>query len=125
MHAIADGCVHTPVFSVLAGLDKQVQRGDARKEAEMRKRIGLIMCVMVVGVVLESPADWVSGYAYRKEITIDADAVSGASDHTDFPVLVSVTDADLATTANGGDVENANGYDIVFTGSDGSSALDH
>lgn len=93
----------------------------------MRNRIGLMMIVgvMVAASSLETRAGWQTGYQFRKAITIDADAVSGASDHTDFPVLVSVTDADLATTGNGGDVENGNGYDIVFTGSDGSTALDH
>lgn len=33
---------------------------------------------------------------------------------TDFPVLVSGTYTYLKTTANGGDVQNANGYDIGF-----------
>lgn len=40
--------------------------------------------------------------------------------------MISVTDNDLRTTANGGSVENANGFDIVFySAADCSSQLDH
>ena len=64
------------------------------------------------------------GYAYKKTITIDPNNVKGTSNLINFPVLISVTDADLATTANGGYVENASGYDIVFTDDQGYK-LDH
>lgn len=70
-------------------------------------------------------AGWLSGYSYRKAVTIDADAVSGAADLADFPVLISLTDAVLKSTAAGGKVTHTNGYDIAFTGSDGAAALDH
>ncbi|MGB2629886.1 MAG: DUF2341 domain-containing protein, partial [Candidatus Omnitrophota bacterium] len=63
-----------------------------------------------------------SGYGKEKTITIDHDLV--AEDLTDFPILFSVTDGDLATVANGGDVANANGYDIIFTDANGTR-LDH
>ncbi|MEX2596453.1 MAG: DUF2341 domain-containing protein [Salibacteraceae bacterium] len=52
---------------------------------------------------------------YKKVITIDETEVEGSSTHTNFPVLISLTDNDLRTVANGGNVENANGWDIVFT----------
>ena len=51
-------------------------------------------------------------YAYKKKITIDHTKVAG--DEVNFPVLVSVEDADLADTANGGHIESSYGYDIVF-----------
>ena len=44
------------------------------------------------------------GYSFKKPITIDNNMVSGTADHTDFPFLVSVTDADLKHTGSGGDV---------------------
>ena len=66
-----------------------------------------------------------AGYNYGKEISIQASEVSGGSNFTNFPVLISFTDNDLRTTANGGNVENANGYDILFTLGDCSSTLDH
>ena len=40
----------------------------------------------------------------RKPITIHHTQVSGTSNLTNFPVLVSVTDPNLATVANGGNV---------------------
>ncbi|GAB5525869.1 MAG: hypothetical protein Roseis2KO_37410 [Roseivirga sp.] len=68
---------------------------------------------------------FLGGYCYRKSLTINSSQVSGSGSLTDFPVLVSFTDADLATTANGGFVENGSGFDITFTSSDGSTVLDH
>lgn len=66
-----------------------------------------------------------SGYCYRKRVTIDGDQVGGSADLTNFPLLIGVTDNDLRTTANNGNVENANGYDITFTTSDGTTGLNH
>ena len=53
-----------------------------------------------------------TGYNYAKTITIDKDQVTG--DLTNFPVLISFTDATIATTGNGGGMENSSGYDIAF-----------
>ncbi len=76
-------------------------------------------------VTVTVTAPFLSGYGCRKEITIDASQVSGSSDLSNFPMLVSFTDADLATLANGGDVTNTNGYDIAFTEADGTTQLNH
>ena len=62
-------------------------------------------------------------YAYKKKITIDHTKVAG--DETDFPVLISVTDGDLADTDNGGHVESSSGYDIVFYNDDEDTLLSH
>lgn len=66
-----------------------------------------------------------SGYGFGKQILIQSSQVSGSTAHSNFPVLISFTDNDLRTTANSGNVENANGYDIIFTLSDCSTILDH
>jgi len=67
-------------------------------------------------------------FAYRRLITI-LDAMTPASclsDLSNFPVLVSITnDPNLKTVANGGHVQNANGYDIIFRALDGKTQLDH
>gem|GEM_PF-1825835 len=76
-----------------------------------------------VSVTITAP--FLSGYDCRKRITIDADQVSGSSSLTGFPMLVSFTDAELATTANGGSVTSNSGFDIVFTSADGTTLLDH
>lgn len=62
-------------------------------------------------------------YLYKYKITINPAQVAG--DETDFPVLVSVTDNNLRDTANGGHVNNSNGYDIVFYNSTELTKLDH
>ncbi len=74
-------------------------------------------------------ADWYSGgdgrYGNRKHIIFDHTKVSGPSDLTNFPALVATSDAQLRSTANGGGVYNVNGYDILFTASDGTTKLLH
>jgi hypothetical protein len=60
------------------------------------------------------PAAPVNHYAYKRSITINPTRV-GATDQSNFPVEVSISDPTLATVANGGHVQNANGYDIEVT----------
>ena len=80
---------------------------------------------MFVLVFLASRTASAAGvYRYRRLILVDHTQVSGPTDLANFPVLVSETDAALRTTSNGGKVESASGFDIVFRGADGI-ALDH
>jgi hypothetical protein len=68
----------------------------------------------------------VCSYKYRKRITFDPTKVSGPVDLINFPVLINITsDNDLRTLANAGHVENANGFDIVFTDANGVTLLSH
>ena len=61
---------------------------------------------------------WAQGaFGYRKAITVQSGKVSSGP-HTDFPMLVSVTDANLRTVANGGrvasyDATNNDPRDII------------
>jgi RHS repeat-associated protein len=57
---------------------------------------------------------WSNGYSYQRPITISHTKVPN-SDQSNFPVLISGTYAYLATIANGGNVTNGNGYDILFS----------
>lgn len=68
-------------------------------------------------IVIETPIPVVTyGYGYEKTITINSAQVSGTQDLMDFPMLVSIpNDNNLKTTGNGGNVQNNDGYDIVFT----------
>ncbi len=76
-------------------------------------------------ITLTEASTWYNdNWAYRKPVTIDADQVSGSSNLTNFPVLVSLTDVNLKSTSNGGKVAQTNGGDIVFTNSAGTK-LDH
>ncbi|MBI3133712.1 MAG: DUF2341 domain-containing protein [Bacteroidetes bacterium] len=81
----------------------------------------LIFFLIISNGLFSQPA----GYGFGKQILIDPSQVSGTIDHLNFPILVSLTDPDLRTTANGGNVENANGFDILFTGDDCNTILDH
>jgi prepilin-type N-terminal cleavage/methylation domain-containing protein len=61
------------------------------------------------------PGDWFDDdWAFRKTLTIDSSLVSV---NGNFPVLVSITDPDLAANAL------ANGADILFTAANGTSLL--
>jgi hypothetical protein len=87
---------------------------------------GLIYSVVKDSKVAESA--WYSSggtWSYRKQITIDHTKVSGASTLSSFPMLFSVTDNDLKYTGSGGKVGKADGTDILFTSSDGTTKLDH
>lgn len=64
-------------------------------------------------------------YTYRRSITVDYTKVQG-SNQTNFPVLVSGTYSYLATVANGGKVQNSNGYDVAFYSDEAlTTQLDH
>ena len=64
------------------------------------------------------PTPWYdSNWQLRKEITVDQTLVP--SDLIDFPMLVSITDSDLASSAQ------ADGDDILFTAGDGITKLSH
>jgi hypothetical protein len=58
-----------------------------------------------------------ASWQYRKSLTIDSTKVT--ENLASFPVLVSMTDADLASKAR------SDGFDIVFTDSNATTQLDH
>lgn len=66
-----------------------------------------------------------NGYAYQRTITINHTKVPN-TDQANFPVLVNGTYPYLATVANGGNVQNAYGYDVIFTSDSGcATKLNH
>lgn len=70
--------------------------------------------------VPQTQAAWYGDtWQYRRLLTIDHTQVSGGSDLTNFPVLVSLTDVSVTRKAQ------SDGDDILFTSSDGSTQLDH
>ncbi len=83
-----------------------------------------LSCALTIGLVTlfaASAADaaWYNAsWQYRKKLTIDYTKVGATL--SSFPVLVSLaSDSDLAARAR------SDGYDILFTGSDGTTKLDH
>ncbi len=94
--------------------------------------VGLLPRVSVLGITAllflfssQKAQAQLSGYSFRKAVTIDYNRISGSGNLSNFPLLISLTDNDLRTTTNGGNVQNANGYDIAFTAADGVTQLDH
>jgi hypothetical protein len=69
-----------------------------------------------------SPTSVAPGYTYQRLITIAHGKVPN-TDQTNFPVLITGTYPYLATAANGGHVQNANGYDIIFASDSAGSKL--
>ena len=61
-------------------------------------------------------SDWYDeNWDFRKLVTIDSTKVSGT--HTNFPIIVDITDSELSAGAN------LDGSDILFTDSDGTTLL--
>ncbi|UCE36268.1 MAG: DUF2341 domain-containing protein [Thermoplasmata archaeon] len=89
-----------------------VARSNAWLDTEYNNQNGINSFYMV-GLEEINPTGW----QYRKRITINAAQVAG--DLKDFPVLINLTDSDLISKAR------SDGYDIVFTGADGVTKLDH
>ncbi len=77
--------------------------------------IALMASLLEIALPTKSVKAATSGYF--RTITINSGQVP--SIQTDFPLLVSITDASLKTIANSGHVVNANGSDIYFTDSTG------
>jgi hypothetical protein len=69
---------------------------------------------------------FLGGFSCNRKITIPGSNVSGSGNLTDFPVLIKIeNDCNLKTVANGGHIQDSNGYDIVFTDASGATQLDH
>ena len=79
---------------------------------------GLFCAILVSISTLATGQTWLSGYEFRKEITLNGADISGS--HTGFPILFELSsDTDLAADAR------SDGYDIVFADDDGITQLDH
>jgi len=81
----------------------------------------LIAALLLTSALFSATA----GFGYKRAITIDR-TKCGTDNSTDFPVLVYGTYSWLATTANGGRVQSAAGYDIaLFADSNLTTQLKH
>src|SRR6185369_15030460 len=65
-------------------------------------------------VTLVPPGRNGSGYSHTRSIVINHTKVPN-TDQPNFPMLISGTYSYLGTATNGGQVQNPNGYDIIFT----------
>jgi RHS repeat-associated protein len=90
--------------------------------AKLFLMVGIALGFLGINAVPSDAQSWSNGYAFRRAITIDHTKVSN-TDQTNFPVLISGTYSYLATVSNGGNVTNANGYDIIFTSDAAGTAI--
>src|SRR5438105_3506069 len=66
------------------------------------------------------------GFLYYKILTTQESQINvGNNNLSDFPILVRITNNDLKHTSSGGYIQNINGYDIIFTSSDGNTVIPH
>lgn len=86
-----------------------------------RLRIALFLSLFVATAAQAQPA----GYGYGRAFRIQGAQIAGNAPLTNFPVLISLTHANLRTTANGGRMQSATANDIVFTLADCSTVLPH
>jgi len=84
--------------------------------------LGLLLSLLILPGL---SAQWLTGFGFRKEITIPPTSISGFGTHTNFPVLIDITHDDLRSVSNGGLVVSELGWDIVFSDADGSTQLNH
>jgi gliding motility-associated-like protein len=83
----------------------------------MKYTIASIFILLIFSSTLA--AQQLCDYDYKKAITVYSSQVEGTTNHTNFPVLVEVTDAELRGAPAGG-MRHANGYDIAFALSNGT-----
>src|SRR5690606_2542079 len=88
------------------------------KNTLYRYLLALLFVVAGAPFTAQGQTWYSTGWNYRKAITIDASNV-GTGPHTSFPLLIDITDADLAARALSA------GNDILCTSSHGTTKLSH
>ena len=72
-----------------------------------------IVALIVLLGAIAIPDARADSFGYRMAITVNSSQVQNGP-LTDFPFFFNTTNANMRTTGNGGHVQNANGYDIIF-----------
>ncbi len=98
------------------------RRGHGRSQRR-RSRRGhrRLLAALVLALGLAAGARAQAAYGFRMDITLDRTRVGKAGAPTtlsNYPLLLDITSSNLRTAANGGHVQNVNGYDITFVGND-------
>jgi len=90
-----------------------------------RNILRVLSALALIVIFSEITLSQITGYTNRLKGQVNSAQVSGSSDLSNFPVLMSFALPDLRSTGNGGLVQNVNGYDILFTSANGTSILSH
>ncbi len=71
--------------------------------------------IIIILIILLFPVHTFAAFNYVRTITIDKTKIGGTvATPTNFPVEIDITQTELRTVGNGGQVQNTNGYDIWF-----------
>jgi hypothetical protein len=84
----------------------------------------LFLFVAVAWFANSVQSQWLTGYSFKRAITIQPGMIPNGAVLTNFPLLIDLSGSYLLTTANGGLITSDNGYDIVFS-VDHTSILNH
>jgi gliding motility-associated-like protein len=104
-------------------------RGNARRKLSLKEsHISLVRYffafILLSLLNIQAYAGWVPGYTYKSKLVIAGSQICGAANHTNFPVLIQLSGNFLKPSPTGL-ISNSNGYDIIFTSSDGTTILNH
>jgi hypothetical protein len=114
------GSFDTSSYMARTGIQFVDTSGDGHEDMVIPGTLGYIDVYETSGFVADT------GYSYSQAITIDHTKVSGGADINNFVLVIKGTYDFLKTVANGGNVNNTYGYDIIFTSdSEGTTKLDH
>lgn len=91
----------------------------------MKQKIYYLTCLIFALIHFRSASTQPFGYNYVRELVIEENQIPDGASLSNFPLLVQFTHADLRSVANGGHVENTNGYDILFYLNGCVTKLDH
>ena len=106
---------------ILLGVLAAGARRRRRTGRSQRRRTRRVLAALVLALGVAAGARAQAAYGYRMDITLDRTRVGTAGAPTtlsNYPLLLDITSLNLRTAANGGHVQNANGYDITFVGND-------
>lgn len=84
----------------------------------------VLVILSLTFLTMTTQAQWLSGYYFKRAITILPNQIPNGAVLTDFPMLIDITGSYLLNESNGGNITNSSGYDLVFS-VDNVSILDH
>lgn len=103
-------------------LSRAVQLSKRSCDVRVLRSLGVIGFLMSLLLLFNQPAP-AHAFGFYTPVTIDHTKVGG-SDASNYPVLITGNVAQLKTVANGGHVQNANGFDLrPYSDTGASSAL--
>ncbi|HVY40286.1 MAG TPA: LamG-like jellyroll fold domain-containing protein, partial [Polyangia bacterium] len=117
----APGAVALGLWSLLTVARRRRARALRRPGGRALRRV---VCGLMLAIGLAAGGRAQAAYSYRMDITLDRTRVGNSGAPTtlsNYPLLLDITSANLKTVANGGHVQNANGYDITFVGADATT----